>query len=58
MKKMGRPKVEKPKDIRYSIRIDAETERKIEEYCEAHGISRGAAFRKGIELLISETNDK
>lgn len=55
---MGRPKVEKPKDIRYSIRIDAETERKIEEYCEAHGISRGAAFRKGIELLISETNDK
>lgn len=52
MKKMGRPKAEKPKDIKYSIRIDEETERRLEAYCISHGISKGEAFRKGIRLLL------
>lgn len=51
-KKMGRPKVEKPKEIKYSIRIDCETERKLEAYCEKAGISKGEAFRKGVKLLM------
>ena len=49
----GRPKVEKPKAIRYSIRLDAETEAKLQEYCKANGITRGEAIRQGIHLLLS-----
>lgn len=58
MKKMGRPKAEKPKAIQYSIRIDAETEAELEKYCAAKRISKGEAFRKGIRLLLKETRDK
>lgn len=48
----GRPKAENPKTIRYSICIDAELEKKLREYCEKHNITRGEAFRNGIELLL------
>lgn len=49
----GRPKVENPKDIRYSIRLDAETERRLQAYCTEHSITRGEAIRRGIHLLLS-----
>ena len=52
--KTGRPKAEKPKEIRYSIRLDSETEEKLKEYCNNHGITRGEAIRQGIHLLINE----
>lgn len=58
MTKMGRPKSENPKGIRYSIRTDEETERRLKAYCEAMGISRGEAYRKGIELLLGQDQDK
>ena len=54
MSPAGRPKAEKPKEIRYSVRLDLETETKLKEYCEEHGITRGEAFRKGIHLLLSQ----
>ena len=50
----GRPKADKPKDIKYSIRIDTETEEKLKLYCETHGISKGEAIRKGIYLLLKQ----
>lgn len=49
----GRPKAEKPKDIRYSIRLDAETEHRLIEYCEEHNITKGEAIRQGIHLLLA-----
>lgn len=52
--KTGRPKAEKPKEIRYSIRLDSETEEKLKEYCNNHGITRGEAIRQGIHLLLNE----
>ena len=52
--KIGRPKAENPKDIRYSIRLDTETEKKLVEYCSEHGISKGEAIRQGIQLLLAE----
>lgn len=52
--KMGRPKVDKPKDIRYSIRIDQETEKRLVEYCEKKGITKGEAIRQGIHLLLGK----
>lgn len=50
----GRPKMENPKSINYSIRLDAETERLLQEYCIKHDISKGAAIRKGIHLLLAQ----
>lgn len=50
----GRPKAEKPKTIRYSIRLDEETEVALQEYCEKHGITRGEAIRNGIHLLLDK----
>lgn len=52
--KVGRPKVEKPKSVNYSIRLDEETERKLLDYCEKHNIAKGEAIRRGIHLLLAE----
>lgn len=50
----GRPKAEKPKDIRYSVRLDAETEEQLTQYCAEHEISKGEAIRRGIKLLLEQ----
>jgi len=50
--KTGRPKAANPKDIRYSIRLDAETEKHLVNYCIKHKITKGEAIRKGIHLLL------
>ena len=49
----GRPKAKKPKDIRYSVRLDAETEHRLIDYCEKHNITKGEAIRQGIHLLLA-----
>lgn len=54
MSPVGRPKADKPKEIRYSVRLDVETEEMLKKYCENHGITRGEAIRKGIHLLLKE----
>ena len=54
MPPVGRPKAEKPKVIRYSIRLDVETEEELKAYCEQHEITRGEAFRQGINLLLGK----
>ena len=54
MSPVGRPKADKPKDIRYSIRLDAETEEKLQLYCAENKITKGEAIRQGIELLLQQ----
>lgn len=54
MSPIGRPKAENPKDIRFSIRLDVNTEKKLQEYCKEHKITKGEAIRKGIHLLLKE----
>ena len=54
MSPAGRPKADNPKLSRFSIRLDAETEKKLEEYCNQHNISKGEAIRQGIHLLLSQ----
>lgn len=54
----GRPKADNPKSIRYSICLDAETEKRLKEYCEAHSITRGEAIRQGIHLLLQSDKNK
>jgi predicted DNA-binding protein len=50
----GRPKSAKPKDVKYSIRLDDETEKRLKEYCVESGITKGEAIRRGIHLLLGE----
>ncbi|MDO4945121.1 MAG: CopG family transcriptional regulator [Ruminococcus sp.] len=50
----GRPKAEKPKDIRYSIRLDVETEKMLQDYCKKNNITKGEAIRQGIHLLLQK----
>jgi len=52
--KMGRPKVENPINIRTSVRLDAETDKKLNEYCKLHQITKGEAIRKGVHLLLAQ----
>ena len=50
----GRPKADNPKDIRFSIRLDIETEEKLKCYCKEHNITKGEAIRRGIHLLLGK----
>ncbi|WP_294475472.1 ribbon-helix-helix protein, CopG family [uncultured Intestinimonas sp.] len=50
----GRPKADNPQNIRFSIRLDAATEKRLQEYCKAHSITRAEAIRQGIHLLLAQ----
>jgi len=50
----GRPKAEKPKTVNYSIRLDVETEAKLQQYCKENNITKGEAIRRGIHLLLAK----
>ena len=50
--KVGRQKVEKPKNIRYSVRLDIEIEEKLKQYCKNNRITKGEAIRRGLDLLL------
>lgn len=54
MSPAGRPKSENPKQSRFSIRLDANTEQRLKVYCEQHNITKGEAIRRGIHLLLEE----
>lgn len=54
MSPVGRPKAENPKGIRFSIRLDGETDKKLRLYCEEHNTTKGEAIRRGIHLLLKE----
>ena len=52
--KTGRPKTDNPVNIRTSVRLDAETDRKLIEYCNRHSMTKGEAIRKGVHLLLAD----
>ncbi|MGN0142495.1 MAG: ribbon-helix-helix protein, CopG family [Roseburia sp.] len=54
MSPVGRPKADKPKSSRFSIRLDEETEEHLKKYCEYHQITKGEAIRRAINLLFKE----
>lgn len=54
MSPAGRPKAENPKGIRFSIRLDEETEKRLQEYCDKFNLTKGEAIRRGIQLLLNE----
>ena len=58
VKKMGRPKVENPKDYRLGVRIDAETKERLQTYCKENNVPYGEAVRRAINLLIGKEEKK
>lgn len=54
MSPAGRPKAVNPKSKRFSIRLDQETEERLEQYCKEHAITKGEAIRRGIHLLLRQ----
>lgn len=53
----GRPKTDNPKGVRYSVRLDTDTELRLKSYCTEHNITRGEAIRKGIHLLLAQKKE-
>ena len=53
----GRPKTENPVDIRTGVRLDAQTDAALDEYCKRHGVTKGEAIRQGIRLLLAQENE-
>lgn len=52
MPKTGRPKSDNPKDIRFSIRLDAETNDRLEKYAEENQITVAEAIRRAIRKFL------
>lgn len=52
MTRRGRPSVDNPKDIRFSIRIDAETEKQLDILCEQHDTTKGEMIRRAIRYYV------
>jgi hypothetical protein len=52
----GRPKVDKPKSVKYSIRLDEDMELQLEAYCKKRKVTKGEAIRQGIMKLLRGEN--
>ena len=50
----GRPKSENPKGIEVKARIDEETDKRLQAYCQKHGKTRTDVVREGIELVLGQ----
>ena len=48
----GRPKVDNKKDIRFSIRLDADINKALESYCEKHNEIKAEVIRKAIVSFL------
>lgn len=50
----GRPVIGARKDVDLKVRIDKETNERLQEYCKQNNILRAEAIRQGINLLLSK----
>lgn len=54
----GRPKVDNPINIRTSVRLDKETDDKLNQYCIKNGIAKGEAIRKGVHIFLEDSTNR
>lgn len=52
--RIGRPTIENPKSERITVRLDNESVKILQEYCEQEDIDRAEAVRRGIKKLKPE----
>ena len=57
MKKVGRPKGKNNKEYVYTLRMDEQTFRRLELYCEKMNLLKSEVMREAIERLIVERSD-
>ncbi|WP_294468794.1 CopG family transcriptional regulator [uncultured Anaerofustis sp.] len=57
-KKKGRPKIDNPMKIRFSVRLDDETYSRLNEFCMKHNILKADAVRQGLEMLMNSEDYK
>ena len=50
----GRQRSDNPKGIELKARIDAETDKRIQEYCKRNNKTRTEVVREGIELVLAQ----
>ena len=50
----GRPKIDNPKSISLKIRIDADTHRALLQYRKDNKLTKAAAVRQGIALILGK----
>ena len=50
----GRPKRENPKKNDVKVRLDDETSKRLDDYCNIHSITRAEAIRRGVHLLLAQ----
>ncbi len=48
---MGRPKLDDPKSIALTVKLDKETLAKLNEIATANSLTKGQVIRQGIEVL-------
>ena len=54
MSPMGRPKADNPKSNDLKVRLDDSMCKRLNDYCQNHGITKAEAIRRGIHLLLAE----
>lgn len=52
--KMGRPKIDNPKEFDVKVRFDKETHDKILDYSKKNNITKADTIRKGVNLLLGD----
>lgn len=50
--KMGRPKIDNPKEFDVKVRFDKQTHDKILEYSNKNKITKADTIRRGVNLLL------
>lgn len=54
MPRTGRPKLDNPINIRTSVRLDKETDDRLNDYCKRNNLTKGEAIRMGVVLLLEK----
>lgn len=52
--RIGRPKLEKPKNIDVKVRFDEETHIRMLKYCSENNITKTELIRKGVSLILDK----
>lgn len=52
--KMGRPKLDNPKTVRFSVCFDNKLMEALNAYCEKHQITKGEAVRNAVIKLLEQ----
>ena len=52
--KIGRPKIETPKDAIIKCRVTSEFSKRLDEYCKENNVSKTDVIVRGVEIIIKK----